>query len=143
MSKRLSDLLKEKARMFSVQVVELSREVRKHREAVLSAQVLRSGTSIGANIAEAAYAQTRGDALSKHSIAQKEAAETLYWIELFMDTGIIEAGGRFEPMRRDCIEIIGILDRVIRYLKYKNTRCMRERISNKTKGRGSAPGNGN
>ena len=59
------------------------------REYIISKQVLRSGTSIGANVREAIYAQSRADFVNKMSIALKESSETEYWLELLFETGYI------------------------------------------------------
>ena len=74
-------ILREKSYDFALRVVKLSRHlIKKHGELMLSKQVLRSGTSIGANIEEASQAQSRGDFIHKLSDALKEAAETHYWL---------------------------------------------------------------
>ena len=70
------------------------------KEFVLSKQVLRSGTSIGAQVREAKFAQSRADFISKLSIALKEANETLYWLELLHDSGYITTKSR-EALQND------------------------------------------
>lgn len=107
--------LKSKARVFALAVVKFARKLRKNKEAILSAQFLRSGTSIGANLAEGRYSTTRGDRLAKNAIALKEAGETLYWIELFQDMGTIKPDGEFSTMHADCLSIIELLKRAIIY----------------------------
>jgi len=72
---------------FAVRIVKLSRKLRSEGEYVLSKQVLRSGTSIGANVEEAQAAQSRKDFHSKLTIASKEANETRYWLRLLRDAG--------------------------------------------------------
>lgn len=99
---RRTEVLKAKARVFALHVVKLSRYLRKKKEAILAAQFLRSGTSIGANLAEGRYTFTRGNYISKHSIALAEAGETLYWIELFMDAGYIKPRGEFANIHTEC-----------------------------------------
>jgi four helix bundle protein len=81
------NVILEKSFAFAVRVVKLSRYLRdEHQEYVLSKQLLRSGTSIGANVNEAQAAQTPKDFSAKMSIASKEARETKYWIDLLLHT---------------------------------------------------------
>ena len=76
-------IVKRKSMDFAKRIVQLYKYLGKeHHEYVMSKQVLRSGTSIGANIAEAIYGSSRKDFVAKLQIAQKEAAETRYWLEL-------------------------------------------------------------
>ena len=78
------------------------------KEFVLSKQLLRCGTSIGANISEAQHAQSRADFLSKLSIALKETSETKYWLRLLEATGYLKSA-EFESIMSDCVEIEKIL----------------------------------
>ena len=75
---------------FSVDIINLVRQLKEHREAIISNQIGRSGTSIGANIHEAQYAQGKKDFISKLEIALKEASETGYWLELLHRTNYID-----------------------------------------------------
>lgn len=75
---------------FSVQIVNLVKDLKTKHETVISNQIGRSGTSIGANIYEANYAQGRKDFISKLEIALKEASETGYWLELLYRTKYID-----------------------------------------------------
>lgn len=99
----------EKSYAFAVKIVQLCRKNSDlHRESVLTRQLLRSGTSIGANVEEAIGGQSRRDFASKIGIAYKEARETHYWLRLLQDAGIIEE----ETARRyleDCRELKRIL----------------------------------
>lgn len=80
-------ILREKAKTFARKIVFCCREMKaEHKEAVLINQLLRSATSIGANIHEAQYAQGKKDFISKLEIAQKECYETEYWLELLFET---------------------------------------------------------
>ena len=90
--------------------------IEEHREFVLSKQVLRSGTSIGANIEESVHAQSRLDFVHKLSIAQKEAIETRYWLRLLKDSGYIEEklAGSFLA---DCEELQRLLTASIKTAK--------------------------
>ena len=111
MARKRTEVLKAKARVFALHIVKLSRYLRK-KESVLAAQFLRSGTSIGANLAEGRYTFTRGNYISKHSIALAEAGETLYWIELFIDAGFIKPRSEFATMHTECSEIIATSKRL-------------------------------
>ena len=91
---------------------------RENREFVLSKQLLRSGTAIGALIREAEFAQSRPDFIHKLSIALKEANETMYWLNLLSDTNLIrpETSG---PLIESCKELIAMLVSSIKTLKSK------------------------
>lgn len=75
---------------FSVDIINLVRHLKSQHETIISSQIGRSGTSIGANIHEANYAQGRKDFISKFEIALKEANETGYWLELLYRTNYID-----------------------------------------------------
>ena len=75
---------------FSVDIINLVKQFKEKREAIISNQIGRSGTSIGANIYEAQYAQGKKDFISKLEIALKEASETGYWLELLHKTNYID-----------------------------------------------------
>ena len=86
-----NSVMRDKAKDFAKSIVFLCREIKlEHKESVLINQLLRSGTSVGANIHEAQYAQGTKDFISKLEIAQKECYETEYWLELLFETGCIE-----------------------------------------------------
>ena len=94
--------LRERAKEFAKEIVFLCREIKAtHREAVLTNQLLRSGTSIGANLHEARYAHSTKDFISKLEIAQKECYETEYWLELLFETGYIPEE-RYQPLQNSC-----------------------------------------
>ena len=83
-----NSILRDKAKDFAKNIVFLCRNMKsEHKETVLINQLLRSGTSIGANVHEAQYAQGTKDFISKLEIAQKECYETEYWLELLFETG--------------------------------------------------------
>ena len=75
---------------FAVDIINIVRQLNENREAIISNQIGRSGTSIGANIHEAQYAQGKKDFISKLEIALKEASETGYWLELLHRTNYID-----------------------------------------------------
>ena len=102
MSEMADSVLRDKAKAFAKEIVFLCREIKKeYKESVLSNQLLRSGTSIGANLHEAQYAQGRKDFISKLEIAQKECFETEYWLELLYETGYIPEN-RFRNLHHSC-----------------------------------------
>mgnify|MGYP003559566670 FL=1 len=101
--------LRGKSKEFAKQIVFLCREIKStHKESVLTNQLLRSGTSIGANLHEAQYAQGTKDFISKLEIAQKECYETEYWLELLFDTGYIP-----EPQYRSVQNNCGAIRRML------------------------------
>lgn len=86
-----NDKLAEQSMDFAVQIINLVKELKGKHESVISNQIGRSGTSIGANIREAKYAHGTADFISKMQIALKEANETGYWLELLYKTGYISS----------------------------------------------------
>ena len=101
--------LKDKSYQFAIRIVKLSQYLqRDKKEFVLSKQVLRSGTSIGALIREAEFGQSKADFTSKMSIALKEANETEYWLALLKDTDLISED-QFMSLHADCKELIALL----------------------------------
>jgi len=102
-------ILRDKSYAFSIRVVKLSQYLRAEKnEFVLSKQVLRCGTAVGALIREAEFGQSKADFRSKMSIALKEANETDYWLSILKDTNYI-ADELFRSMSSDCREIIAML----------------------------------
>ena len=89
---------------FSVEIINLVKELKTKHETIISNQIGRSGTSIGANIHEAQYAQGRKDFVSKLEIALKEANETGYWLELLFKTKYIDEE-RFKSLSSKCTAI--------------------------------------
>lgn len=98
-----------KSKAFAIRTINLYKYLCKEkREYILSKQLLRSGTSIGANIREGAFAQSTNDFISKMSIALKEASETEYWLELLHETGYL-TDLESQSMKKDCKEILKML----------------------------------
>ena len=93
---------------FSIQVIELVKELKNKKESIISNQIGRSGTSIGANIREANYAHSKPDFISKLQIALKEANETGYWLELLSKTEYLTKI-EFDKLDKLCTEIRVIL----------------------------------
>ncbi len=103
------NVVKEKSFAFAVRCVKLYSYLKEQkREYDLSRQLLRSGTSIGANIREGLYAQSRADFLSKLSIAKKEAGESEYWLEV-LEAGGILSSEETRSMLEDCRELVKLL----------------------------------
>ena len=112
-----SSVIAEKSKAFALRIVGLYRFLSEEKhEFVLSRQALRSGTSIGANIREAARAQSRADFYTKLTIALKEADETAYWLELLHGDGYIRTR-EFESLYADCQELIRLLTAITRTLR--------------------------
>lgn len=103
------NVLREKTFSLSVQVIRLYRTLAKNRgDEILARQLLRSATSIGANVREAVYGVSRADFVAKMQIALKETAETEYWIELLQETESLEKSQGILLLRQ-CLEIKRIL----------------------------------
>lgn len=101
--------LLDKSFAFAVRIVNLYKWLTEEKhEYVLSKQVLRSGTSIGANSREGRSAQSKLDYINKLSIALKEADETLYWLELLKETNFLKEE-EFQSIHTDCEELVKIL----------------------------------
>ena len=112
-------ILKEKAKAFAKEIVLLCRYVRgTEKEVILTNQLLRSGTSIGANLHEAQYAQGTKDFISKFEIALKECNESEYWLELLYETGSISEV-EFKSFQKECIELRRMLVSSVTTLKKK------------------------
>ncbi|MCL2370893.1 MAG: four helix bundle protein [Firmicutes bacterium] len=98
-----------KAKGFAVKIINLCRFLREQKkEFLISKQIMRSGTSIGANLYEAEQAQSKEDFVHKNSISLKEANEKMYWLELLYETDYISAE-KFDECRIDCEELIKML----------------------------------
>ncbi len=110
-------ILKDKSYAFSVGIVKQCQKVRKvHGEFVLSKQLLRSGTAIGALVREAEYAESKKDFIHKMSISLKEANETIYWLDLLSDTDyLIEED--YSVAKKQCKELVAMLVSTIKTSK--------------------------
>ncbi len=106
-----------KSKAFALRVIKLYQMLNQKHEFILSKQLLRSGTSIGANVKEAIRAQTRADFYAKLFIALKEASETEYWLELLHESGYIDNDFAFESIYGDCQEILSILTAITKTQK--------------------------
>jgi four helix bundle protein len=113
----MESVLKDKSYAFSIRIVKLCRYLcDEKKEFVLSKQLLRSGTSIGALIREAEFGQSKADFASKMSIALKEANETDYWLNLLKDTGYLNEK-MFTSISNDCRELIKLLVATVKTAK--------------------------
>ena len=109
----------EKSREFALRIIKLYQYMSvENREFVLSKQVLRSGTSIGANVNEAQEAQSSADFISKLSIALKEARETKYWLNLLHGSGYI-TDVQYQSIIADAEALIALLTAIIKTKKAK------------------------
>jgi four helix bundle protein len=104
----MSNAVLDKSKTFAIRIIDLYKALTDRKEYIMSKQVARSGTSIGANITESEYAQSHADFISKRSIALKEAAETLYWLDLLQSTGYISEQEHMQ-LSSDCTELIRLL----------------------------------
>jgi four helix bundle protein len=108
--------IKEKSYAFALQIIELYKLLISNNEYVLSKQLLKSGTCIGANVEEALAGQSRADFLSKMSIASKEARETHYWLRLIRDSEILD-GNAVEGILTEAEEISKMLTSIVKTTK--------------------------
>lgn len=115
--KRTDSLLHTKSYAFALRMISMVKYLKeKKHETILSKQVLRSGTAIGALIRESEFAQSPADFINKLSIALKEANETDYWLNLLKDAEYID-GNSFASMETECGELIALLIASIRTVK--------------------------
>nr|WP_316619496.1 four helix bundle protein [uncultured Ruminococcus sp.] len=113
----MKNIIEKKSFDFAIRIVKLYKYLcNNKKEYVLSKQVLRSGTSIGANVAEAQQAQSKADFISKLSIALKETTETKYWLRLLNATNYLNQS-EIKSILDDCIEIEKILTSILRSSK--------------------------
>ena len=105
-------VIREKSFLFALEIIELFKKLRDGHEYVLSKQLLRSGTSIGANIEEALAGQSRKDFLAKMAVASKEARETRYWLALLQESRLAKI--ELNPGLRNVDELIRILTSIVK-----------------------------
>ena len=104
---------------FYLQIIDLYKMLIQNKEYILSRQVLRRGTSIGANIEEAIAAQSRKDFISKMSIASKEARETRYWLRLLDKSKLVDV--EYKVYLNSIGHVINILTNIVKTTKEVNT----------------------
>ena len=106
---KTNNAIVEKSKAFAIRIIKLYKYLcDERREFVLSKQLLRSGTSIGANVKEAIRGQSKADFYAKMNIALKEASETEYWLELIHESDYIDSKS-FESIYSDCQELLRLL----------------------------------
>ena len=112
---------KDKSYAFTLRIVKLHRHLtQEEKEFILSKQILKSGTSIGANVEEALGAQSHRDFVAKMSIAYKEAREIHYWLRLLRDSEILSLK-LSSSLLSDCTELLKILGSILKTSKNKNS----------------------
>ena len=112
MNDKKGNLVVTKSYAFALEIIQLYRILSEQKEFVLSRQLLRSGTSIGANVHEAVSSESKKDFIHKLAIALKEARETSYWLNLLKDSGYINQQ-TFDTLDKTCVAIIKILNSII------------------------------
>ena len=112
------NVIKEKSFLFAIEIVSLYKILVERKEFVLSKQLLRSGTSIGANVRESEHAQSKADFIHKLSIALKEANETEYWIDLLFETKYLSQT-EFDIIKPKIVELLKLLTSIINTSKTK------------------------
>lgn len=114
-------ILKSKSKSFALRIIKMYNYLcDEKKEYVMSKQVLRSGTSIGANIAEAFYAQSEADFIAKLYFSRKEAGETLYWIDLLKESSYLSDDVAIS-ISIDCDELLKLLTSSIKTMKSKQS----------------------
>jgi four helix bundle protein len=114
------NVIKEKSFAFALQIITLYNVLVEKKECVLSKQLLRSGTSIGANVEESTAAQSANDFIHKLSIASKEARETKYWLMLLQQSRLVDYD--YSIYLKEINEIINILASIIKTMQEKNSK---------------------
>ena len=110
------NIVKDKSFAFAVRIVRLYQFLYGNKEFVLSKQLLRSGTSVGAMVREAEHAETKKDFKHKMGLAQKEISEAIYWLELLKETEYLTFK-QFENIHNDAIEIIKLITAILKTTK--------------------------
>lgn len=108
------NVIVDKSKTFAVRIIRLYQYLgSEKKEYVLSKQLLRSGTSIGANVKEAIRGQSKADFAAKMNIALKEASETEYWLELLHETDYLSPE-QFKSINNDCAELLRLLTSIVK-----------------------------
>lgn len=111
MEARKENIIIDKTFKFSLDIISLYQNLQDEKEYILSKQLLRSATSIGANVEEASAAQSKRDFINKMSIASKEARETKYWLKLLDKSNLTQLN--ISPFLKEIEHIINILTKII------------------------------
>lgn len=116
------NIVAEKSYAFALRIIKLYKYIKlEQNEFVISKQILRSGTSIGALIREAEHAQSDADFLNKMNVSLKEANETQYWLMLLKDSDYISEES-YDSISNDCVELIKLLASIVKSMKQKLNR---------------------
>ncbi len=116
-----NNVIADKSKDFALRIIKLYKFLcAEKQEYILSKQVLRSGTSIGANVKEAIRGQSTSDFIAKLNISLKEASETEYWLELLYGSDYITKE-QYESIQLDCQSLIKILTKIIKTTKLNNS----------------------
>lgn len=117
----MDNLILDKSKAFAIRIINLYKHLNEEKRGyILSKQLLRSGTSIGANCREAARGQSKADFVAKMNIALKEADETAYWLELLYATDFVTQV-QFQSIYNDAEELIKLLVSIIKTTKQNNS----------------------
>ncbi|MBR5188868.1 MAG: four helix bundle protein [Paludibacteraceae bacterium] len=116
----MDNVVFDKSKLFAIRIIRLCKLLQERKEYIISKQITRSGTSIGANISEAQFAISKKDFQAKMYIALKETYETLYWLELLFRTEYLTET-EYESINNDCLELKKILSSITKTTKEKLT----------------------
>ncbi|MEF9984586.1 MAG: four helix bundle protein [Oscillospiraceae bacterium] len=112
------NVIVDKSKFFAIRIIKLYKYLNaEKKEYILSKQLLRSGTSIGANVKEAIRGQSKADFYAKMNISLKEASETEYWLELLFETDYISQS-QFDSIYGDCKELLKLLTAITKIQKF-------------------------
>ena len=114
------NIVKNKNFEFALKIIELYKILQSEKEYVISKQLLRSGTSIGANIAESEAGVSRADFVYKLTISSKEARETIYWLQLLKQSNLVNLDINLSSYIDDCNELIRLLTAIVKTINTKS-----------------------
>ncbi len=116
-----TDHIRERTLNFAVDIFKFTKYLMNDRkEYILSKQLLRSGTSVGAQLSEAVHAESKADFVHKNAIAQKEINETIYWLKIMIKSKF-EEGEKINTLYNEANQILAIITSILKKLKSKNT----------------------
>lgn len=107
------NLIKDKSENFALKIISLYHQLKEKKEYIISKQILRSATSVGANIAESSVAPSKKDFLNKVFIAYKEAEETKYWLNLLIKSNYFNNNTELNSLREEITVILKILNKIV------------------------------
>ena len=112
MNNEKPNIIRDKSFQFALKIIELSQSLKEERNYEIANQIIRSGTSIGANVEEAQAAQSKKDFISKISISSKEARETKYWLRLINESKM--SNNKLDDLIKECDDLINILTKIVK-----------------------------